>query len=381
MKIAFIHNERKLQTGAHYINDLMSRELCARNVTVQHFYPRTALIDNNVHLKGIQNILFFHSLLEHKNAILRCNLIQGTTYTPIAFLPFSIPVVSHFGSTTEGFLAATPYFHSIKDKTLKAFWMELYKNHIIKELNIKTRRPLYDIADIEIYVAKRVQAVLATSQIVADDLIRQGVPSQQIHLVHNAIEDFWFEGRRDEVRPMPSLIFIGRLGGDVFTLKLKGLDRLAAVYRKFPAMKKITIGMTSNKLLARFIRNAFENNETMINAYKEQIKQKLIHEKGSIFLGTSRYEGFSLSLVEAMSQGIVPISFPVGVAPEIIKNEVNGYIVHSVDEMAERIEELEKNTVLRLSLADKAQETAEQFRPSHMAERLLSVYKEVIFSA
>ncbi len=45
MKIAFIHNEKKIGTGAHYINDLMANKLKERGIVTKNFYPSTALMD------------------------------------------------------------------------------------------------------------------------------------------------------------------------------------------------------------------------------------------------------------------------------------------------------------------------------------------------
>src|SRR3989344_4968773 len=96
LKIAFIHSDKKISTGAHHINELMSNALAERGVRVRSFFPRYQLADTPVHLKGIANILFFHSLLEHKEEILKNHIIQGTTYTPLPFLSFNVPVVCHF---------------------------------------------------------------------------------------------------------------------------------------------------------------------------------------------------------------------------------------------------------------------------------------------
>ena len=103
MKIAFIHSDKKIGTGAHFINDLIACKLREKGVEVNNFYPQFLLTDTPIHFKGINNILFFYSLLEKREEILRHDIIQGTTYTPLAFLRFSKPVVSHFGSTTVGF--------------------------------------------------------------------------------------------------------------------------------------------------------------------------------------------------------------------------------------------------------------------------------------
>jgi hypothetical protein len=66
MKIAFIHHDKKISTGAHYINDLIKIKLRERGVKVRNFYPKAPLIDSPHHLRGLKNILFFYSLLENK---------------------------------------------------------------------------------------------------------------------------------------------------------------------------------------------------------------------------------------------------------------------------------------------------------------------------
>lgn len=52
MKIAFIHNEKKLGTGAHYINDLMTLKFRQRKVEVKNFYPKAELMDSPPPFKG-----------------------------------------------------------------------------------------------------------------------------------------------------------------------------------------------------------------------------------------------------------------------------------------------------------------------------------------
>jgi len=174
MKIAFIHNEKKLGTGAYYINDLMALKLRESDVDIKNFYPRTTLMETPVHLGGLKSILFFYSLLERRSEILKFNIIQGTTYTPLPFLAYPVPVVSHFGSTTRGFLDATPTAANLENGG-KKIWYKLKKDGVIPELNIKTRRPLRDIADIEEYVASKATAVIATSEYVKKELLASGV--------------------------------------------------------------------------------------------------------------------------------------------------------------------------------------------------------------
>ena len=89
IKVAFIHNEKRIHTdmhtGAAQINRFMAQTLVSSGVQVRHFYPKHQLSDTPVHLRGIANILFFYSLLEHKKEVLKYDIIQGTTYTLFHF--------------------------------------------------------------------------------------------------------------------------------------------------------------------------------------------------------------------------------------------------------------------------------------------------------
>lgn len=377
MKIAFIHSEKKIRTGAHFINDLIATKLRERGVEVNSFYPQFLLTDTPAHFKGINNILFFYSLLEKREEILRHDIIQGTTYTPIAFLRFSKPVVSHFGSTTIGFLRAVPKINRLESECREIFF-RLKQLGVLSELNIKTRRPLYDIASIEKYAAERADYIVATSEIVKNDLMSIGIEAGKIKVIHNAIEDYWFEVPTATLKNEPAIVFLGRIGEDPFTLKLKGVDRLIWLFERFPDTRKFSIVMSRNKRLVKWMKNNIPNHSIVANAIKDDIPDLLAEYAGGVAVLTSRYEGFSLSLIEAMSQGLVPVSFAVGVAPEIIHDGKNGFVVHNLEEAEERIKELLKDTALRHRLATAARETAKQFRSDLMAEKIIALYREIL---
>ncbi len=379
MKIAFIHNEKKLGTGAHYINDLMALKLKDAGVDIKNFYPRTSLVDTPLHLGGLKSILFFYSLLEHRKEILKFNIIQGTTYTPLPFLAYPVPVVSHFGSVTRGFLTSTPQAKDIENGSRK-IWYRLKSKGIISELNIKTRRPLRDIADIEEYVASRATAVVATSEHVRQELLSIGVDEKKIHLIHNAIEDYWLDPSHQEFAPEPSLVFLGRLGSDAFTLKLKGLDRLIHFFQQFPNIKKSTFCITTNKKLVAWLRSEIPNHTVFANTKKDNLPEMLRPLRGGILFIPSRYEGFSLSLIEGMSQGLVPIVYPIGVAPEIIRNGENGFLVNSQKEAIEIAGQLLNDKKLREKISLKAMETSRQFSSNIIARKLMHLYETIIRS-
>ena len=376
LKVAFIHNDKKIATGAHHINELMSNALAERGARVRNFFPRHQLTDTPVHLKGIANILFFHSLLEHKEEILKNHIIQGTTYTPLPFLSFNVPVVCHFGSTIRGYLDAVPATRRLP-KEEQGVFKELAKLDIIPELDLKTFRPMEDVADIEAVAATRAAACIVTSKKVKNELMEMQIPEERITVIHNAIEDYWFEPQRPTVTQPPHLVFLGRLGGDVFTLKLKGFSRLVNFYRAFPNTPKTTVCMTTNRKLKEWLHIAFPKHYMYTNLRKDLIPGALAPLYGSLLFVSSRYEGFSLSLVEGMSQGLVPIAYSVGVVPEVIKNGENGYIVSTMEEACARARELLADDQKRLVMAEAAKASASQFKSSHISSQLLSLYQNL----
>ncbi|KKT36033.1 MAG: putative glycosyltransferase [Candidatus Collierbacteria bacterium GW2011_GWF2_44_15] len=376
MKIAYIHKETKQNTGAGQINSLIISKLRGVGVSVKGFFPRLSLNDPPLLLKGLSNILFFYTLLEHRRRILSYDIIQGTTYTPLAFLLFKTPVVSHFGSTSFGFLESTPLAKDLGPK-LRKIWIDLKKNGVLRELNLKTRRPIRDIAEIEIYVAKRVNTVVATSEKVKNELVLRGVDPEKVVVIHNAIEDYWFEDEV-EMTDEPKLVFLGRMGEDAFTLKLKGLDRLVDIYKSFPELQKLAVVMTRSKKLTGWLMKSIKNLKLAANYPKEQIRSLLRANGGSILLLTSRYEGFSLSLIEGMSQGMIPIAYSVGVVPEVIRDGENGFIVENQDEAKRKIKLILSDNDLRLKMARQCIKDSQNFRSDIMVRKLFALYKNIL---
>lgn len=376
MKIAYIHNNKKIWTGAHYINDLIASKIQDSGFNVKSFYPQFSLTDAPVHFKWINNILFFFSLLEKRNKILKCDIIQGTTYTPIAFMQFSKPVISHFWSTTLGFLQSTPTTNRLEWRKSDIYY-ELFKKWIISEINIKTRRPLHDIATIEHYSAEKADHIIATSEIVKNNLVKVGIDAQKITVIHNAIEDYRFEEKEKEFISEPNIVFLGRIWEDPFTLKLKWFDRLVCLYKKFPNIKKLSIIMSRNKKLISWFQNTIPNHQVEANITKTKIPS-LIKYSWWIMVLTSRYEWFSLSLIEGMSQWLIPIAFSVGVVPEIIYNWENWFVVSNLEEAEDKINELLKNSSLRKSMSKNAKLTAQKFSSDKIIPKFIALYKKVI---
>ncbi len=61
------------------------------------------------------------------------------------------------------------------------------------------------------------------------------------------------------------------------------------------------------------------------------------YRRADIFIQTSKSEGLSNALLEAMASKNVPITYPSGDAIFLIKDDYNGYLCNSAREVIERI--------------------------------------------
>lgn len=97
-----------------------------------------------------------------------------------------------------------------------------------------------------------------------------------------------------------------------------------------------------------------------------------VYRNAQIFALSSRFEGFGLALVEAMSQGLACVSFNCKAGPgEIISNNTDGVLVENgnVISFAEELSVLMQNEDLRIALSKKAILKSESFH-----EDLISDY-------
>lgn len=380
MRILYIHDQKRIRTGAHQFNNMIVMELRRQGHSVDTIYPRESINLLSPILKGINSILFFYSMIQKRHEAYRYDIIQGTTYTTLAFLESGAPIISHFGSTTHGFLKNVPSAKGLEreNKELTRIYQELKMGEVIETVN-PTTKAIKDIGDIEIYVAQKSNAVVAASQNVKRELAGRGVPAEKIKIIHNAIEDFWFKTKIEtKAKPRADLVYLGRMGDDAFTVKLKGINRLIYIFGKFPQARKILVGMSGKKTEEyRKVFAGIPKTSAYFSVKKKLIPKVLTSHYGDIYINTGRYEGFCLSLIEAMSQGLVPVIFPIGVAPEIIENGQNGYLVNSLEEMESKIKYLTGRKELRAKMAAAARATARRFEPKKIIPQYLKLYKDL----
>ena len=95
---------------------------------------------------------------------------------------------------------------------------------------------------------------------------------------------------------------------------------------------------------------------------------------------SSRFEGFGLVLIEAMSCGLPCISFncPHGPA-EIINNGDNGILVENgnVDKLARAMEELINDEKKRIEMGRRAQEYVQKYSPHKIMKMWVDLFSRL----
>lgn len=124
----------------------------------------------------------------------------------------------------------------------------------------------------------------------------------------------------------------------------------------------------------------------------EVLKKKNIHHfppekniiekylKSSIYVMSSRFEGFGMVLIEAMACGVPCISFDCNYGPaDIIRVEIDGLLVNkeNTPELAQQLNRLIENEVLRKEMGTHAKQNVRRFAPEVIVKQWDHLFKKL----
>ena len=107
-----------------------------------------------------------------------------------------------------------------------------------------------------------------------------------------------------------------------------------------------------------------------LNGPTSKIQQEYVNS--SLFVFSSRFEGFGMVLVEAIACGLPVVSFACPCGPkDIVKHGEDGFLVENgnVEALADSLSRLMNDESLRCSMSQAAQRNAQRFNLEHIAER------------
>ncbi len=172
-----------------------------------------------------------------------------------------------------------------------------------------------------------------------------------------------------------TLLSVGRLTTQ------KGFDILlqvfARIHRLRPEWKLKIVGDGEEKaaLVSTVHRLSLADSVSVCPGTREIEAEYL---NASIYVMTSRWEGFPLVLLEAQACGLPVVSFDCPTGPaQVLSDGVNGYLISAFDQerMVERLLELIDNRARRSDFSQQAVVNADKYSVDNVARRWRSVFE------
>lgn len=173
--------------------------------------------------------------------------------------------------------------------------------------------------------------------------------------------------------------------GDLNRIHIKGWDNLIIIFsqlaKDFPEW---TLEFAGNGDEGKNIIKEIAKDKGVLNQVKFlgsviDVKSKL--QESSIFILTSRNEGFSMALLEAMSQGCASIAYDCKSGPgDLIENNVDGFLIEDQNhqQMILKLKKLLENIETRNLFSTRAVESSKQFSKKIIFDKWEAVIKQVI---
>lgn len=209
--------------------------------------------------------------------------------------------------------------------------------------------------------------------------VQGGVPESKLFKIYNASP---FVGSHPSPRAEKLAIAVGRL------TEQKGFDLLlqawSRVERSGSDWRLAIIGSGKDEQCLKTLAHELElHNVTFVPATSDI---ETWYDASSIFLFSSRYEGFGMVLLEAMAKGLPAVSFDCIAGPrELIDNDSTGFLVpiedggtKDVEHFAEKTIELLNSKEMQEKFSANALQKSKKFGIESIKQQWINMLDQVI---
>jgi glycosyltransferase involved in cell wall biosynthesis len=233
------------------------------------------------------------------------------------------------------------------------------------------------------YACASAQKIIAISEQTKEDIIQYfKVNPNKIEVVYQSVSPVFFDRQNPEnLRSKYNLHEQFILSVGTHEPRKNQLSVLKAIHDKKLDIEIVFVGKHTSytKKLTWFITvNKMEKQVKFLNNLPENDLAGL-YQTALMSIYNSFYEGFGLPVIEAMASGCPVITSNVSCLPETAGGAAILCTPTDFEELGNQIKMLIENKDVRDELIQKGTERARLFHPEQFAEKMISLYNEILF--
>lgn len=194
--------------------------------------------------------------------------------------------------------------------------------------------------------------------------IKQRFPQERVVVIGNSVPQHDKPVDLSKAKSTYKIICIGRLNKNHKRPHLL-IEAFAKLAKDFPNWQVEMWGAEDKKKYTKKLRNIIAQNDLAERVFLKGTTNNVndVLKQGDIFVFPSAYEGFGLTLAEAMSIGLPGIGYKnCSAVNELIQDGVNGLLADDgVDSLAEKMQQLMENQEMRARFGKAAHEAMKQY--------------------
>lgn len=199
--------------------------------------------------------------------------------------------------------------------------------------------------------------------------VRSGLPKERIHVKPNSIADPIDKG---QLAPVGSAaVYVGRISRE------KGILTLLRAWEKL----RYPLHIVGDGPLMPEVRQSLPPSVKLLGELPHDKAMKVMKKAAFVVFPSLCYEGFGLTLIEAMATGRAVVASDLGARSEIVKSGVTGWLYPATDYEAlrQKVQWLIDNPVNCAEMGIKARKLyLEQYTMAHTYNRLMQIYDEAV---